>query len=285
VTGAGDVREAVIAQLTELAAAGHPFHANSNRRTDVLYAGDGSRASLHREIIAKYLRRASPRRNGRSAIITAGPPGAGKSTALHEKVVDLDSYRILDADIVKEYLIEQVLADGLYDDLLGRELADGHRLAPGELAALVHDESVRLIERIREICVLRGESIVVEATLQWDGHGPEIFSQLAVADYTSVRILGVEADRELVHSQALSRWWIQRTKWTVGDHPLGGRFVPPAVIDKCYPPAGRSHCAQHAVDLFDRARAGEVESAHLTLFRRTSGAPLQILVDEHVQCS
>lgn len=283
-TDAGELRDAVAAQLTALAVPGHPLHANSERRTDVLYAGDSSRASLHRDIIAKYLSRGSARQNGRSAIITAGPPGAGKSTALHDQIVDLDNYRILDADIVKEYLIEQALVDGLYDDLLGRELADGHRLAPGELAALVHDESVRLIERIREICVLRRESIVVEATLQWDRHGPEIFSQLAVADYTSVRILGVEAERDLVHAQALDRWWIQRTQWAVGGHPLGGRFVPPGVIDKCYPPTGRSHCAQHAVDLFDRARAGEIESAHLTLYRHTGSAPLQTIIDEHVQC-
>ncbi len=56
--------------------------------------------------------------DGRSAIVTAGPPAAGKSTALHAEIVGLDTYRILDADIVKEYLIEQALDDGIYDDLL-----------------------------------------------------------------------------------------------------------------------------------------------------------------------
>jgi hypothetical protein len=221
--------------------------------------------------------------DGRSAIITAGPPGVGKSTALHALVVDLDTYRVLDADIVKEYLIERAVADGIYDDLLERDLADGYRIAPGELAALVHDESVQLIERIREICVMRRESIVVEATLQWDGHGPAIFSELAFADYSDVRILGVEADRGLVHTQALDRWWARRTEWAAGKHPLGGRFVPPAVINQCYPPTGRSHCAQHAIDLIGRATAGEIESVHLTLYRHTGSGPLETLVDEHVR--
>jgi Zeta toxin len=283
VTSAGGLRDSVAAQLTDLSSPGQALHANSDRRTEVLYAGDSVRASFHRDIIADYLSRASPLQDGRSAIITAGPPGVGKSTALHAEVVDLDTYRVLDADIVKGYLVERAVADGIYGDLLKYDLADGYRIAPGELAALVHDESVQLIERIREICVLQRENIVVEATLQWDGHGPAIFSELALADYTHVRILGVEADRDLVHAQALDRWWTRRTEWTTGKHPLGGRFVPPAVIDKCYPPAGRSYCAQHAIDLIDRAKAGEIENVHLTLYRHTGSGPLQTLADEHVR--
>jgi hypothetical protein len=283
VTGAGGLRESVAAQLTDLSCPGRPLHANSHRRTEVVYAGDSVRASFRRDIIADYLSRASPLQDGRSAIITAGPPGVGKSTALHAEVADLETYRVLDADIVKEYLVQRAVDDGIYNELLDLDLADGYRIAPGELAALVHDESVQLIERIREICVLQRENIVVEATLQWDGHGPAIFSELALADYTHVRILGVEADRDLVHAQALDRWWTRRTEWTAGKHPLGGRFVPPAVIDKCYPATGRSHCAQHAIDLIDRAKAGEIENVHLTLYRHTGSGPLRTLVDEHVR--
>lgn len=283
-TGAGGLRDSVAAQLTGLSAPGQPLHANSDRRTEVLYAGDSARASFHRDVIADYLSRASPLQDGRSAIITAGPPGVGKSTALYAEVGDLDTYRVLDADIVKEYLVERAVADGIYSDLLEYDLADGYRVAPGELAALVHDESVQLIERIREICVLQRENVVVEATLQWDGHGPAIFSELALADYTHVRILGVEADRDLVHAQALDRWWARRTEWIAGKHPRGGRFVPPAVIDNCYPVTGRSHCAQHAIDLIERAKAGEIENVHLTLYRHAGSGPFQTLVDEQV-CS
>ena len=282
-TDAGELRGAVAAQLTALSGPGHPLHANSDRATAILYAGDPARASFHRGVIADYLSKASPLQDGRSAIITAGPPGVGKSTALHAHIGDLGTYRVLDADLVKEYLLQRALADGIYDDLLDYELADGFRVAPGELAALVHDESVRLIERIREICVLQRENIVVEATLQWDQHGPTIFSELAIADYTHVRILGVEADRDLAHSQALDRWWTRRIEWIAGMHPLGGRFVPPAVIDKCYPAVGPSYCAQHAVDLLDRAKAGEIADVHLTLYRRTAGRPLQVITDERVQ--
>lgn len=276
------LRDAVAAQLIELSTSGQPLHADCHRRTAVLYAGDLGRRAVHRDIIEKYLSRASPRQDGRSAIITAGPPGVGKSTALRTEVADLDGYRILDADIVKDYLIEEAIADGIYDDLLTRDLADGHPIAPGELAALLHDESVQLIERIREACIQQRENIVVEATLQWHSHGDEIFSQLAAADYAAVRILGIEADRQLVHTQAIERWWTRRIEWAAGQRRLGGRFVPPAAIDKCYPPTGLTYCAQHAVDLIERARDGEIESVHLTLFRHTGVGPLETLVNERV---
>lgn len=95
-TGSGGLCGAVAAQLTDLSAPGQPLHANCDRRTAVLYAGDTDRASLHKDVIAKYLSRASPMQDGRSAIVTAGPPAAGKSTALHAEIVGLDTYRILD---------------------------------------------------------------------------------------------------------------------------------------------------------------------------------------------
>jgi hypothetical protein len=47
----------------------------------------------------------------------------------------LGDYRVIDADIIKDYLIEQALDDGIYDHLLAEILADRHTLAPHELSA------------------------------------------------------------------------------------------------------------------------------------------------------
>lgn len=63
--------------------------------------------------------------------------GSGKSSLLRARIPDLDGYRVIDADIIKDYLIEQALDEGIYDHLLAETLADGHTLAPRELAALV----------------------------------------------------------------------------------------------------------------------------------------------------
>nr|WP_221220615.1 zeta toxin family protein [Mycolicibacterium sp. BK634] len=277
------MRNEVAQQLIALAAPGQPLHADSDRRTVILYAADRTRAGVRKQIVNRYLDLASPRQDGRSAIITAGPPGAGKSTTLSTEIPDLDDYRILDADVVKEYLIEQAMADGIYDDLLVRILADNHPIAPNELAALVHDESVQIIESIRQTCLAHRENIVVEATLQWDDHGPSIFGQLAANDYATVRILAVEADRALVHEQALDRWWRRRREWTDGQRRLGGRFVPPAAIDRCYPAIGRSTCSENAIALIDRARGGEIERVRLTLFQRDADQQPRILVDETIE--
>lgn len=281
-TPAGGLRDTVAAQLIALSTPGQPLHADSDRRTFLLYAGDVGRQLVQKNIIEMYRARMSPA-EGRTAVITAGPPGAGKTTALIAQVADLDTYRDLDADTIKEYLIEQALNDGIYGDLLKLPLADGHPVAPFELAALVHDESTQLIEEIRRQCLLQSENVVVQATLQWDGHGPRIFSQLAAADYKAVRILAVEADPAVAHEQALRRWWERRTAWIAGTHALGGRFVPPAAIDLCYAASGRSVCAQHAEALIDRARRlGEIESVHLTIYKNDGFGPSTTMLDERV---
>lgn len=55
-----------------------------------------------------------PPRDGYSAVVTAGAPGAGKSTALtYFRGDDLTGFRVLDPDIVKDHLIEQAVRDGL----------------------------------------------------------------------------------------------------------------------------------------------------------------------------
>lgn len=56
-----------------------------------------------------------PSHGEHAAIVTAGAPGAGKSTALRECGADLVGFQVLDPDIVKDYLIEQALRDIVTD--------------------------------------------------------------------------------------------------------------------------------------------------------------------------
>ena len=244
---------------------------------------DVERAAFRKRVVDEYLGLSNPRRDGRSAIITAGAPGAGKSGLLAEQVPDLAEYRVLDADIVKEYLIKQALEDGIYDDLLNYPLADGDPLAPRELAPLVHNESVRLIDQIRRICGSLRENIVIEGTLIWPGQGPTLFAELAEDDYASVCVFGMEVDKKVAHEQALSRWWTGRKQWTDGDHPLGGRFAPPAVIETCYTGGDLSRCAQNALHVIDLAQSGEIPKVRVTIFRRSSTGAIDTFIDRHYQ--
>lgn len=129
---------------------------------------------------------------------------------LHAWIADLDAYRLIDADIIKDYLIEKALDDGIYDHLLAEILADGNALAPRELSALVHLESVKLADQIRRICITRKENVAIEGTLAWDGQGPRIFRELADSAYTDVEVYGLDIGPAAAHEQALIRRAVYR---------------------------------------------------------------------------
>jgi hypothetical protein len=95
------LRGTVAAQLAAMSMPGGPLHTKSDTNTMVRFAASPTRL-FRRTVIDRYLARATPLREGRSAILTAGAPGSGKSTLLREHIPDLDGYRSLDADEVKE---------------------------------------------------------------------------------------------------------------------------------------------------------------------------------------
>jgi hypothetical protein len=108
-----NLRVEVAEQLTTRSAAGGPLHQDAAECTQRRYATDISRAVLYKHIVDRYLARENPRRDGRSAIVTVGAPGSGKSSMLRARIADLDDYRVIDADIIN--LIEKALDDGIYD--------------------------------------------------------------------------------------------------------------------------------------------------------------------------
>ncbi|MEU5841465.1 zeta toxin family protein [Rhodococcus sp. NPDC047139] len=270
------LRDAVAAQLADLSAPDAPLNTDSRRNTTQLYATSVRRRVFRKTVIDRYLDSAPmPPREGCSALITAGPPGAGKSTLLSQQIADLQDYRRLDADEVKDHLLRQALDEGIYDDLLEHRLADGHPIAPRELAALVHHESTALIDQIRRICTDRHENVLIEGTLRWPDHGRRLLTELAAADYTSVRVLGVEVPRNLAHEQALQRWWTVRQQWTHRQDELGGRYTPPAAIDSCYPAAGqRSICADNAAALAHHPVSNGFEVTVTIYERDDNGSPV-----------
>lgn len=270
------LRDAVATQLTDMSAPGGPLNTDAPHNTWRRYAASMPRLTFRRNVIDRYLEATeTPLREGRSALITAGPPGAGKSTLLTQTIADLEGYRRLDADLVKDYLIRQALADGIYDDLLGRLLSDGHTLAPRELAALVHIESTTLIDEIRTACIYRRENVLIEGTLRWPDHGRRILGELAAAHYTKVWIIAVDVPAHLAHAQALERWWTVRQAWTRGEDELGGRYTPPAAIDVCYSGDHSSICAENALAL--TREADDAPAVALTVYARTATGDFEVV--------
>lgn len=246
---------------------------------------DGPRASIHLfdpvarrrtrdAIVDAYLAEQTDVGIGRQflALATAGPPGVGKSSSIDRRHLAGQGWRVLDADKLKDYLLRDAIEQGIYTDLLNIDLADGHRLMPRELATLVHNESTKLLDIITEICLSRGENLVLEGTFSWPGLGPRLMRDLAYADYEKFTILDVEAPQHITRARALTRWWRGRQEALRGGDRFGGRFTPGFVIDALY--AGNSPetvCARNARAAFDHPLSAEIPTVELLVEHADGG--------------
>lgn len=246
---------------------------------------DGPRASIHLfdpvarrrtrdAIVDAYLAEQTDVGIGRQflALATAGPPGVGKSSSIDRRHLAGQGWRVLDADKVKDHLLRDAIEQAIYTDLLNIDLADGHRLMPRELATLVHNESTKLLDTITEICLSRGENLVLEGTFSWPGLGPRLMRDLAYADYEKFTILDVEAPGHITRARALTRWWRGRQEALRGGDGFGGRFTPGFVIDALY--AGSSVetvCARNARAAFDHPLSAEIPTVELLVEHADGG--------------
>lgn len=274
-----ELREQVARQLDELLSG--PLATNGPRATIQLaryFLRDDNptieRDRLWDQIEERYLAlQAGVALDGRAALLTAGAPGAGKSTAVARLRLVGDGWRRLDADIVKDYLVQELVAAGDVDDVLAVQLADGRPVMPRELAGLVHAESVIILDRIRTACLRRGENVVIEGTLSWEPAGRRLLNELVQRNYHEVSIVDVEVPREVARAQAVARWWAGRCDPA---NELGGRWVPLSAIDRVYPDAHqlRSVCAANAQTLFDSDVVRDLPLARLTLVDTTGPTPV-----------
>lgn len=226
----------------------------ANSRT--VYAPDGylyeaSRLRFHETLLAAHLdATAAPVADGTLAVVvTAGPPGSGKSTALRA-MPDLDGYRHIDADDFKDPLLERALADGLLDAWTATVLPDGRPVQPRELAGFVHAESTAVADTLRRRALRDGENVVVHGTLSSADYLDDLLAELDDAGYEQLRIVDVEVPLATAVDRATARWWSVRD---AGTDPLGGRFVPESAIRQYFPADGQPLCRSNATVLSDRA--------------------------------
>lgn len=187
---------------------------------------------------------------GKLIVVTAGPPGAGKSTAIDHESTAVDCRRI-DHDRIKGLLIGRAVEDRIYENWLRTRLADGRPIMPFELSGLVHEESVRLADEIKRRCLRAGENVLVEGTLNWEGMIDVYVNDLARFGYENLGIISVDVPIEVALLRAADRWWVARSDPSNLD---GGRFVPRAVIVASYTDDGRTRGGVNAAELARRAR-------------------------------
>lgn len=266
-------RAAVEAELNALTLPDGELGKNSSRSTSVLYGPtDFSRRRFQAEVIEQYLD-LSPQvgHDGlATAVVTAGPPGAGKTTLVEARGYAGAGWRVIDADKVKEILLERAKADGIYDDLLSRNLADSHPILLNELASLVHAESATIARYILDRSLEEQENVVIEGTLTWPGLAGEYLLKLAANDYHRLTIVDVEVPLATALENAGERWWLGRLAALDGTgDPAGGRFTPRDAISASFPSGAVSVCNQNATRLFNDPRSRNFEEIRLIVDDRT----------------
>lgn len=136
----------------------------------------------------------------------------------------------------------------------------------------MHTESTKLLDIITEICLSRGENLVLEGTFSWPGLGPRLLRDLAYAEYEKFTILDVEAPAHVVRARALTRWWRGRQEALHGGDRFGGRFIPGFVIDDLYTDdLEETVCARNARAAFDHPLSAEIPTVELLVEHADGG--------------
>jgi len=242
------------ALLTSLSEPGGPLtidapHATINdRRYFRMVDGEPvptpARRDLHARILAQWNSSQSNIQRNHRAVLMAGPPGAGKSSAQAELLGDqVEQYRLLDADEFKRQLLEEAVADGSLQEMLPPELrtaaGDPGRFYPNELSALVHRESSILLETAVEQSLSRGEDVIIDGTMAWKPWAVQLVTDLERKGY-AISIADVEAPQHVAAERIVQRW--QKGHMAALAAPatdvaaqMGGRWLPASAVDRMFP--------------------------------------------------
>jgi dephospho-CoA kinase len=197
---------------------------------------------------------------GHAVVVTAGPPGAGKSEA--RETMALQRYRVIDPDVAKDLLLRDADANGLLAYRHTHVLPDGKPVGIRELAAHIHSASSRTTDVVRRLALSAGENVVLDGTLSWRPLIDVYINELFSAGYEDLEVVNVEAPLHVATERARTRWWHGRQR----DLDLGGRFVAEKVIQGYYENhSWQSSCAANALILAERA-ADELGAGKLSRF-------------------
>ncbi|MCS5717979.1 zeta toxin family protein [Herbiconiux sp. CPCC 205763] len=254
-----DVVAAELSLRLERAGLSDPWTEAAGGTTRTLFSTDGelyepARLRFHDDLIDAALAEMQPEQSGPlTAVITAGPPGAGKTTAIASRA-DLVGYRHIDADAFKDALLIESRDSGRLDEWMAQRLSDGRPVSVRELSAFVHAESTAVANRMRQRSLQHQENVVILGTLSSTEHLETLLGDLDEHGYEALVVLRAEVPAGTAVRRSTDRWWTDRCEVRSG---LGGRFVPPLVIRELYPSpsatSAASRCSVNAEALRRRA--------------------------------
>lgn len=232
------------------------------------------RRALHDKILSDWKKEVPNPGKGKIAIMTAGPPGAGKTgarIAVQERLSS-EGWRVIDPDEFKVKLLKQSLKDGTFSELLPENVREsGERFYPLELAPLVHDESTRLANEAQKSAIAAGENVVIDGTLAGRSKPDQIAQSLTEAGYT-IHVVDVETSKDVSRERVMGRWQgpyeKAEEKAERGEDvskELGGRWVNGEVVDFMFKGDDkRSICADNAEALIHKHPAVQSVDRYFT---------------------
>lgn len=262
-----DKQELVHQELTQLTSPGSPLHQAPPHL--LAYFNDRAVVDLARRYLALQT---GIKVEGRAVVYSAGPPGAGKSSALQS--LKLEGYRKIDPDEAKDLILDDAHRHGLLTYRENFMLADGNSVSIRELVAHVHSISNRVTDLVRKLSLGAGENLIIDGTLSWAPLGSLYVDELYTAGYEGLTVVDVELPLRETLRRAKKRWWDGRQN----DPIWGGRFMPESAIRTCYQAGNdeESMCALNAANLAIQA-ADELGNGTLMRFEvdQSTGSPIK----------
>jgi predicted ABC-type ATPase len=178
------------------------------------------RNRAQRELVNDLFGQAYEVPNERRAILAGGLGGAGKSTVLEQYAgIDRSQYLTINPDAIKEEMARR----GMIPDVEG--------LSPMEASELAHEESSMIAKRLALRAEAGGKNILWDITMSTQSSTELRIDNLRSSGYTEIEGIFVDIPVETSIARADARHRIGHDDYRAGNG-LGGRFVPPEVIQR-----------------------------------------------------
>jgi predicted kinase len=153
------------------------------------------------------------------AIIAGGLPGAGKTTVLERYAgIDRSRYLTINPDDIKEELARR----DLIPDVAG--------CSPMEASDLAHEESSYLARQLASRAKADGKNVIWDITMSSRTSTEQRIDDLRSAGYATIEAIFVDIPIDVSARRADARHREGEDNYQIG-HGLGGRYVPPEVIE------------------------------------------------------
>lgn len=274
------------ATLVEFTRAGGPLSPDSPYCTQAQHTLHGQytrdRRQLHNRILNDFFASTTAAREGK-AIIMSGPPGAGKSAALRERIGSGEQWRVIDPDYFKSRILfheterDPTLSSLNQDSRLQERRREGELFAPGEYAALIHEESSDLARRAMRRALVDRENVVIDGIHSQASKIEDKLSKLREFNYSSTSILVVDGTQEVTRARVEQRWRNGYERFLDSTGSLDGRFVPEAITAALYsgPQAKTSSCYKAVIEIIS-SETGQsiVEQIEVYIVPRADANPV-----------